>query len=145
VIRALTLADLPEMIAIEQASHSHPWSAAQCAEGFTANYFQLAAVTERGLVGFASLLPVLDEVELLNIAVDPVARGQGHAKALLTAAAAELKSRAQLMHCEVRASNASARGLYESLGFKVSGLRKNYYPIQQAGREHAVLYQWRLT
>jgi ribosomal-protein-alanine N-acetyltransferase len=39
---------------------------------------------------------------------------------------------------EVRASNQSARALYESAGFNEMGLRRNYYP-DASGREDAVL------
>ena len=45
-----------------------------------------------------------------------------------------------VIYLEVRESNHSARALYESLGFTVSGTRKNYYR-RGDGHEHAVLMQ----
>ena len=55
-------------------------------------------------------------------------RRQGVARALILALTEELKNRGS--HCltlEVRASNDSARALYESLGFVLVGTRRNYY------------------
>ncbi|HEY0268434.1 MAG TPA: GNAT family N-acetyltransferase, partial [Methyloradius sp.] len=42
------------------------------------------------------------------------------------------------MFLEVRPSNQSAIGLYESIGFNEMAIRRNYYPAQN-GREDAVL------
>ena len=40
---------------------------------------------------------------------------------------------------EVRVSNTSAIQLYEKLGFKRDGIRKNYYPTETSMREDALL------
>ena len=58
----------------------------------------------------------------------PFVRRQGIAEGLILALIADLKARES--HCltlEVRDSNASARALYEKLGFSEIGRRKNYY------------------
>jgi [ribosomal protein S18]-alanine N-acetyltransferase len=64
------------------------------------------------------------ESEILNIAVDPAERRTGIARRLLTDALARVKG---TWFLEVRASNAAAIHLYESVGFVRAGERKNYY------------------
>ena len=64
------------------------------------------------------------ESEILNMAVDPAERRAGIARTLLTDALARVKG---AWFLEVRASNAAAIRLYESVGFVRAGERKNYY------------------
>jgi ribosomal-protein-alanine acetyltransferase len=64
------------------------------------------------------------ESEILNIAVDPAERRAGIARRLLTDALARVKG---TWFLEVRASNAAAIRLYESVGFTRAGNRKDYY------------------
>ena len=59
---------------------------------------------------------------------DPDYRRQGIAEGLILALIADLKARgSRCLTLEVRDSNASARALYEKLGFSEIGRRKNYY------------------
>jgi ribosomal-protein-alanine N-acetyltransferase len=70
------------------------------------------------------------EREILNLAVDPAARRKGVALRLLES---ELERREGSWFLEVRESNAPAIALYESLGFRRVGVRKNYYndPLEE--------------
>ena len=61
----------------------------------------------------------------MNIAVSHTHRRQGIARMLVQELIARLD--AGMLTLEVRASNAPAIALYESLGFQQVGLRKNYY------------------
>ena len=77
------------------------------------------------VVGFAVTRCVApDEHELLNLAVDPAYRSQGIGQRLLEAA---LEPTPGAVHLEVRESNVAAIGLYEKVGFYVTGRRKAYY------------------
>jgi [ribosomal protein S18]-alanine N-acetyltransferase len=90
----------------------------------------LACSPESGLspVGFALVREVIDEAELLLIAVSPDLRGKGFAKSLLGAIKTDLMSRnIEILHLEVRETNQAALGLYTSAGFDVVGRRRNYY------------------
>lgn len=78
--------------------------------------------------GFALGRAVAGEAELLTIAVDPVAQGQGIGRALLLAVHAEAAQRgAAVIHLEVAADNGAARGLYAQAGYRASGRRPGYY------------------
>jgi ribosomal-protein-alanine N-acetyltransferase len=78
------------------------------------------------------------EWEIENVAVLPAARrrgiGQRLIAELLTLAANE---GAEAVYLEVRASNVAARSLYEGLGFKETGRRRDYYSVPA---EDAILY-----
>lgn len=95
------------------------------------------------LLGFVEFSTVLDECELLNLAVDRAAQGRGLGRMLLQAMLEEARD-AGCGRCllEVRRSNDAAIALYVSEGFELDGIRKAYYPPQpgSAGAEDALLY-----
>ncbi len=90
--------------------------------------------------GFALGRVVLDEAELLTLAVDPDQQGKGIGRRCLTdfeiAARAKGSGRAML---EVAETNAAARGLYLSSGFREDGVRKAYYRAADGARIDAIL------
>ena len=88
----------------------------------------LVAVDGETVAGYVGSQTVLDETDMMNVAVHPDYRRQGIAEKLVLELADRLKTRKS--HCltlEVRASNTPAIALYEKLDFKQIGLRKNYY------------------
>ena len=93
-------------------------------------------VEEKGqILGYCSMQTVLDEGDILNVAVtrDRQKEGIGYFlvdSMLMLAAARGI----HIVHLEVRESNGSARRLYQRLGFKEDGFRKNYYtePVENA-------------
>lgn len=99
------------------------------------NALIFAAVRGGEVVGFLNGSYVLDEAELLNIAVSENHRKSGIAGMLVTEFERELrKLNVKTVYLEVRESNAPARKLYEKHGFTQNGLRKNYYssPLENA-------------
>lgn len=79
-------------------------------------------------VGFALTRQVLDEAELLLIAIVPAARGQGLGGRLLDHVIAGCEAAgARNMYLEVRDGNSAALALYKSRGFEVVGRRSGYY------------------
>ena len=69
-----------------------------------------------------------DEAEILTLAVEPRARRQGVARALVNKALAEAHGRgARMVLLEVSVSNAAARALYRRAGFVEVGRRPRYY------------------
>ena len=65
-----------------------------------------------------------DEMEILNVAVDPFFRRRGVARGLVRQLLDNYRGTVWL---EVRQSNAAARQLYHALGFQVNAVRENYY------------------
>jgi len=91
------------------------------------------------VVGFCILQPVLDEANLLLMAIHPSQQGKGLGYQLLDASLAQLKNNPIQVFLEVRESNEAAIALYEKSGFHQIDLRKNYYPKPDGGREHAII------
>ncbi len=137
-ISSLETTDLPAAFHIEQRAHTFPWSENLCQQpGERYLNFQL---TQNGkMAAFAITQVVLDEATLFNIAVDPDYQRQGLGRALLEHLIDELEKRGvATLWLEVRASNAAAIALYESLGFNEATIRRNYYPTTD-GREDAII------
>jgi ribosomal-protein-alanine N-acetyltransferase len=81
----------------------------------------------------------VDELHLLNIAVDQSLHGQGLGGHMLHQLVSLCHAhRLATIWLEVRPSNARAKAVYERHGYAAVGLRKNYYPTPE-GREDAVV------
>ena len=128
ILRPLTAADLPAAAALEAACFSPPWTERQLAADLDNDLLSLwAAEGEDGaLLGYAEVRAVLDEGTLERIAVAPAARRRGIGEALLDRLIREGRGRLAFLTLEVRAGNAAAIGLYEKLGFREVGRRRNY-------------------
>ena len=129
ILRPLTAADLPAAAALEAACFSHPWTERQLAADLDNDLLSLWAAEgeDEALLGYAEVRAVLDEGTLERIAVAPAARRRGIGEALLARLIREGRGRLAFLTLEVRAGNAPAIGLYEKLGFREVGRRKNYY------------------
>jgi len=78
--------------------------------------------------GFALSRVVLDEAEILTVAIAPDARGRGSSKPLLASHLDALaRAGTRLVHLEVEEENAPALALYRRLGFRPVGRREGYY------------------
>lgn len=81
------------------------------------------------LAGFVLSRAVVDEAEILTIAVAPSFRRQGVGGALLAAHIATLAAQGiKALFLEVEAGNHAALALYRSFDFYQVGTRKGYYP-----------------
>ena len=79
--------------------------------------------------GFALARVIVDEAELLTLAVVPAMRRQGLGTALLRGiAAGAAASGAQRVFLEVSERNPGARALYAAEGYQPIGRRRAYYP-----------------
>lgn len=114
---------------LEAQCFSDPWSEKSIASELENPLSLWLVAEENGQVfGYVGSQTVLDESDMMNIAVDPRFRRQGIARALIETLIAELaKMGSRCLRLEVRVSNENARALYERMGFQQLGLRKNYY------------------
>ena len=85
----------------------------------------LVALKDGLQVGHVIYGNVMDEVEILTVAVDPGFRRQGIGLALMRRIVRETQARTMVL--EVRASNGPAIALYQKMGFANVGRRKGYY------------------
>jgi ribosomal-protein-alanine N-acetyltransferase len=135
--------DLDEVHRIERAAHVHPWSAELIRRELDHAWSRaMVAVAPDGpaarIVGYVIFWLVHDELHILNVATDPVARRRGVGRRLMLEAEAQaLANRASLATLEVRRSNAGAIALYEGLGYVQVGMRPRYY--QPEGEDAFVL------
>ena len=138
MIRLMNASDAAAAAEIESLVQSHPWTKKQFEESAAAH--QSTVIEQQGKVaGFCILQPVLDEANLLLMAVHPSQQGKGLGYQLLDASIAQLKNNPLQVFLEVRESNQAAIALYEKSGFHQIDLRKNYYPKPDGGREHAII------
>lgn len=144
-IRAMQESDLPAVLEIEHAAQLTPWTRNHFLDCLGNDHYLCQVVEAAGQpVAFLISSRILDETHVLNIAVAPARQRQGLARGLLEQAIQVAQQDAMsVIYLEVRESNKSARALYESLGFTVSGIRKNYYRRgdDHDGHEDAVLMQ----
>jgi ribosomal-protein-alanine N-acetyltransferase len=135
--------DNPQLLAdLEQLATPHPWRVGQYRDSLEAGYPCYGLFDEQdALQGFALIMRVLDEAEILNIVVAREHQGKGLGIQLMQAMLQDLRDDCcRRLFLEVRESNAIARKLYQRCGFRQCGLRKNYYPAPP-GREHAILME----
>ena len=126
-----------DIVNIEKTCFSHPWSENSVRSHIEGKNNVTFLCVEEGIVaGYAGMTAVLDEGQIMNIAVLPEFRKRGFGDALVAALKDYCeKNGLNFMTLEVRASNEPAIKLYEKHGFFRVGLRKKYY----GGTEDAVL------
>ena len=130
LIRRMTVEDLDEVVAIEEATFARPWTRENYLSELTRNVAAryLVAVVDGHIAGFAGAWVILDESHITNIAVREALRGQGIGR-MLTQALLQYVSNlgAAYATLEVREHNTPAKSLYTALGFITVGRRKKYY------------------
>ncbi len=141
VVRAMTEADFPAVLAIEEVAYPFPWSRQIFVDSMEAG--TLLVVMERAgeVVGYGVQSNVAGESQLLNLAVHPQFQGKGLGRYLLQwliQRATEADS--EMMFLEVRLSNRKAQQLYLDLGFNEIGMRKSYYRVKEGQREDALIF-----
>ena len=129
ILETMNAAHVAQIAALEKICFSDPWSEQSIASELDNKLaFWLVATEGETVAGYIGSQTVMEETDMMNVAVHPDFRRQGIAEALVSGLVEHLKAMGS--HCltlEVRASNAPAIALYEKLGFAEIGRRKNYY------------------
>ena len=138
-LRPGSVDDLPAVYRLNQAAFAECWSHESLYSALESGYDLLLCECDGELAGYLLALIVMDEIQIMQIAVAAPFRRRGLASAM-TAELMRFYPGASQMLLEVRASNRAARALYGKLGFAETGRRKAYYSPDAAGqREDAVL------
>jgi ribosomal-protein-alanine N-acetyltransferase len=129
-ISAMAAGDVEEVLAIERAVFSAPW---------TENMFRrelllplarnlTARIGGERIAGYLNFWIIAGEVDVHRIAVREDLQRKGIATALLRAMIGlAYQEGARSATLEVRSANEPARRLYERFGFEVRGMRPLYY------------------
>lgn len=141
-VRPMRARDVPQVLAIEQATAATPWPRhmlmAELGRPGTIDLVTVEGAAE--IAGYVLASRYADVWHVLNVAVRPDRRRMGYARRMMV----ELFQRAgEKSHMgftlEVRVSNQAAIRLYQGLGFLDHGVRREYY---SDNREDA-LVMWR--
>ncbi|MGQ0812427.1 MAG: ribosomal protein S18-alanine N-acetyltransferase [Nitrospiraceae bacterium] len=143
VIEPAILADLPDILRIEETCFSAPWTRKMFEAELQGNKFAHFLIarqseTEHGIpriVGYLSFWVIFEELRFMNLAVIQAARRQGIAHALVAQGlAVGMSGGVSRAVLEVRASNSAACALYEGIGFRKTSIRTGYYsnPVEDA-------------
>jgi|YelNatPaOPRAMG01_1025707.scaffolds.fasta_scaffold16194_5 ribosomal-protein-alanine N-acetyltransferase len=130
-IRSAELDDAEAILRIERLSYSNPWSPNLIKESLSnTNALNFVAFDplEHRIYGFVLNMVLIDELHILNIAVDPSYRHRGIGNRLLETSISTAQSLGvKSAFLEVRRSNIKALTLYINHGFRVVGVRRGYY------------------
>lgn len=133
--------DIPSILKIEQVSFNNPWRASTFSgeivnKGVSFPYVIVHRIFER-IIGYIIYWKIQGEVQISNFAIHPDFRRKGIGEAVMRRIIEMIqKDGGEYVFLEVRPSNLAARLLYKKLGFKVLGVRKDYY---QTPREDALI------
>ena len=118
-----------QVAALEKICFSDPWSERSVASELENKLaYWLVALEGETVAGYIGSQTVMEETDMMNVAVHPDFRRKGIAEALVDGLVAALKEKgSRCLTLEVRASNEPAIKLYEKLGFAQIGRRPKYY------------------
>ena len=130
---------LDQLMTIENACHSHPWTVKTMKSCIGGRYFGYFAMEHERPVGFYIGEYILEEATLMDICVAPEHQGKGFGKQLLEHFVNQAKQLgAKTLFLEVRVSNINALMLYINQGFVEISRRTGYYP-SKVGYEDGIV------
>ena len=129
-IDTMTMADLDQVMEVEQASFSMPWSRWMFERELRDREHSHFLTVRRGseLLGYIGCWIALGEAHIVTIAVRSDFRREGIGS-ILMASALILAMRLGVKRAtlEVRVTNVSAQRLYRNFGFEITAMRKKFY------------------
>ena len=131
MIRDMSVQDLSEVHMLESICDPTPWSVnALRYEINNKESILKVAVRDDKVIGYVCIRTLLDITHVMKVTVLPDYKRNGIGNALLTESLKQLrvlKPDIEHVTLEVRESNGAAVNLYNNLGFRKTGVRKNYY------------------
>jgi len=133
-------ADLREVVALEAAVQSFPWTLKNFEDALESGYEAWVLRTEEGLQGFFIIMMAPDVAHLLVIAVARDAQRRGYGRQMLAHVTRQARAAgADGVVLEVRPSNLGACAFYHDEDFVQIGVRRDYYPAAKGQREDALI------
>ena len=129
IIRPMTKDDVDSVYIVEEDCFVDPWSKESIRKELKNDLARyLVAQLDNKIVGYIGVWFVVDEGHITNVAVHSKYRGKKIGDNLVKEMIQLCKqSNIVAMTLEVRASNSIAQNLYRKYGFKMGGIRKEYY------------------
>ena len=119
---------IPQITDLEKVCFSTPWSMEAILDAYKNGTKFFVSEKNGKVLGYIGINCILDEGYITNVAVFPEYRGHGVGKALIERVFSLARDESlSFVSLEVRESNIPAISLYDSLGFKQEGKRKNFY------------------
>lgn len=141
----MTPSDVDAVVKIEQVVQAYPWTRGNFTDALSHGNECWVYDTDGEILSYAILMPVLDEVELLNIGVAEIRQRKGLGRKLLNEIIRTSRDNAlRRIFLEVRPSNLPAVALYRNSGFVTIGVRQNYYQ-NDYGMEDAMVMACNLS
>lgn len=129
VIEMMTSKDIDGVFEVEKNCFEHHWSKDAFSKELkndVARY--IVAKIDGKVVGYVGIWFVMDEGHITNVAVHSDYRGRKIGDELVKELVKLCKENNIVsMTLEVRVSNIVAQNLYKKYGFKLAGIRKEYY------------------
>ena len=131
---------IEDLLEIEKRCFTDPWTKKMFEdELLNPLAYYIVLVKDEKIVGYAGFWDIIDDAQIMNVAVDIEYRGKGYGNLIIEDFIKEAKDRnLDTMSLEVRVSNDPAIKLYEKYGFEVQGRRKKYY--QDNGEDAYIMY-----
>lgn len=128
IVKRCSQDDIDKIYNIEEKSFSDPLKKETILKDLERDSYYCYGLYDEDLVAFISYEKVIDEAQIISVATAPAYRQRGYAKKLFNEVVAVAENDGvEFFSLEVRSNNTPAIALYESLGFKTVGVRKNYY------------------
>ena len=134
----MTVDDIAQVAEIERQIFSIPWSEKAFRDSMESdNTIYIVAKENNNVAGYAGMYLSFEEGNITNVAVNPLSRRKGIGEKIVR----DILNRAyekgvRDVFLEVRETNSVAIALYEKIGFKEEGIRKNFY---DKPRENALI------
>jgi ribosomal-protein-alanine N-acetyltransferase len=129
LVRKMNASDLTEVMAIDLECFSENWTKDMWLEELENSLTDYIVVfSGEKMVAFAGMWLIVGEAQITRVAVKKAKQGLGIGKfTTLKLIQIAFNTGAFGVTLEVRKGNLAAQKVYQSLGFKTEGVRKNYY------------------
>ena len=137
-IESMTVDDISQVAEIERQIFSIPWSEKAFRNSMESdNTIYIVAKENNNVAGYAGMYLSFEEGNITNVAVNPLSRRKGIGEKIVRVILNRAYEKGvRDVFLEVRETNSVAIALYEKIGFKEEGIRKNFY---DKPRENALI------